>query len=232
MYIGHARLSVSVRGGMSTLLHGPGCNLGSDSGCPLIVQLGGFVIGARVSLLWQHSANAKCQWVLVGLLALCLVILLLGILKQTGASFWAPAKRTSSCPRIANSYRQCSPKWYCRQRVATLWTSQKFREKLSSENHENQNRGPTVNSTSPIVLHFRILLFGPSFSVLHFPFFDPAFPSRSFDTSNSYPALSHPKPFPVSVALVVFISRISSLSPNQQYQSTKGKPSKETFYKH
>jgi len=36
--------------------------------------LGGFAIGARVALLWQHSANAKCQRVLV--LALCLVPLL------------------------------------------------------------------------------------------------------------------------------------------------------------
>jgi len=27
--------------------------------------LGGFAIGARVSLLWQHIANAKCQRVLV-----------------------------------------------------------------------------------------------------------------------------------------------------------------------
>ena len=38
---------------------------------PSCALLGGFVIGARVALLWQHSANAKCQRVLV--LALCLV---------------------------------------------------------------------------------------------------------------------------------------------------------------
>ena len=36
--------------------------------CPL---LGGFAIGGQVVLLWQHSANAKCQQVLV--LAVCLV---------------------------------------------------------------------------------------------------------------------------------------------------------------
>jgi len=24
-------------------------------------QLGGFAIGARIALLWQHNANAKCQ---------------------------------------------------------------------------------------------------------------------------------------------------------------------------
>ena len=37
---------------------------------PTCVLLGGFAIGARVALLWQHSANAR-QRVLV--LALCLV---------------------------------------------------------------------------------------------------------------------------------------------------------------
>jgi len=34
---------------------------------PSCALLGGFAIGAQVSLLWQHSANAKCQWVLVHL---------------------------------------------------------------------------------------------------------------------------------------------------------------------
>ena len=29
---------VSVRGRMPTLLHGPGCNLGSGRGCPLVVR--------------------------------------------------------------------------------------------------------------------------------------------------------------------------------------------------
>jgi len=58
MYIGHDRLSVrlsvcaSVPLRISTLLHGPGCNLeewyGVPSSCAL---LGGFAIGARVSLL-------------------------------------------------------------------------------------------------------------------------------------------------------------------------------------
>ena len=40
MYCGHARLSVclSVRGRMLTVLHGPGCNLGSGRGCPLLVH--------------------------------------------------------------------------------------------------------------------------------------------------------------------------------------------------
>ena len=44
MYFGHARLCVcvsvclSVCGRMPTLLHGPGCNLGSGRGCPLVVH--------------------------------------------------------------------------------------------------------------------------------------------------------------------------------------------------
>jgi len=40
-------------------------------GAPSHALLGGFAIGARVALLWQRSANAKCQQVLA--LALCLV---------------------------------------------------------------------------------------------------------------------------------------------------------------
>ena len=38
MYCGHARLCVSVRSRISTLSHGPGCNLGSGRGCPLVVH--------------------------------------------------------------------------------------------------------------------------------------------------------------------------------------------------
>ena len=58
-----ARLCVclSVRGRMPTLLHGPGCNLGEWYGMPpSCALLGGFAIGARVALLWQHNANEKC----------------------------------------------------------------------------------------------------------------------------------------------------------------------------
>ena len=90
------RFCVSVPRRIPTLLHGPGFNLvgwlefnvpswhkhgyirdedvtwGNGRGCsPSCALLGGFAIGARVSLLWQDSANAKCQRVLV--LALCLV---------------------------------------------------------------------------------------------------------------------------------------------------------------
>ena len=71
MYIGHARLSVrvSVRRRIPTVLHGRAW-LGVPPSCAL---LGGFAIGAWVSLLWQHSPNAKCQRVRV--LAICLVVI-------------------------------------------------------------------------------------------------------------------------------------------------------------
>jgi len=36
--------------------------------------LGGFAIGARVALLWQHNANAKCRRVLV--VALCRLVVI------------------------------------------------------------------------------------------------------------------------------------------------------------
>jgi len=50
---------VSVRGRMPTLLHGPGCNLGEWQGVPpSCALLGGFAIGARDALLWQHYENA------------------------------------------------------------------------------------------------------------------------------------------------------------------------------
>ena len=60
MYCGHARLSMclSVRGRMLTVLHGPGCNLGQWGLPPRCVLLGGFAIGERDALLWQHYGNA------------------------------------------------------------------------------------------------------------------------------------------------------------------------------
>jgi len=67
MYSGHARLcvclcvSVYVRGRMPTILHVLGYNLGEWYGMPpSCALLGEFAIGARVALLWQHNANAKC----------------------------------------------------------------------------------------------------------------------------------------------------------------------------
>ena len=64
MYIGHGHLCVclslclSVPRRISTLLHGPGCNLGEWYGMSRAL-LGGFAIGARVSLLRQHSAERE-----------------------------------------------------------------------------------------------------------------------------------------------------------------------------
>jgi len=84
MYSGHASVSVclSVRGRMP--MHyctGPDVAWGMPPGYAL---LGGFAIGAHVVLLWQHSANAKCQRVLV--LAVCLVLDCYGFAYQyTGA---------------------------------------------------------------------------------------------------------------------------------------------------
>ena len=44
-------MCLSVRGRTPTLLNGPGRNLGA-----WLCTIGGFVIGARVALLWQHNA--------------------------------------------------------------------------------------------------------------------------------------------------------------------------------
>jgi len=76
MYSGHGRLCVyvclSVPCRIPALLHRPGCKLhgGMVEVRPSCALLGGFPIGAWISLLWQHSTNAKCQRVLV--LAVCL----------------------------------------------------------------------------------------------------------------------------------------------------------------
>jgi len=51
---------LSVPRRIPTLLHGPGCNLGEWQGLPSsCALLGGVAIGARVSLLWQHSAERE-----------------------------------------------------------------------------------------------------------------------------------------------------------------------------
>jgi len=74
MYIGHARLCTCVCLSLTACPYyytDPNLTLrmvGVPSSCAL---LGGFAIGARVSLLWQRSPKAKCLRLLV--LALCLV---------------------------------------------------------------------------------------------------------------------------------------------------------------
>jgi len=42
----------------------PDVTWGNGRVAPICAVLGGFAVDARVSLLWQHSANAKCQRVL------------------------------------------------------------------------------------------------------------------------------------------------------------------------
>jgi len=58
---------------------------GNGRGAPSCALLSGFAIGARVSLLWQHSANAKCQRVPV--VALWLVLYYLRMISIL-MSFW------------------------------------------------------------------------------------------------------------------------------------------------
>jgi len=91
MYSGHARLSVclclSVPCQHAHILYGvPECNLGNSRSAPSRALFGDFAIGARVALLWQHSANAKRQRVLV--VAVRLV--------ATVATDWQQKRRTVS----------------------------------------------------------------------------------------------------------------------------------------
>jgi len=62
MYCGHPRLFVCLTVSLSVYLrlHAYAiviCGVVEDAPCAV---LGGFAIGARVALLWQHNANAKC----------------------------------------------------------------------------------------------------------------------------------------------------------------------------
>jgi len=112
MYTSHALLCVSVHGRMPTLLHGPGSYLGEWQGVlPTCALLGGFAIGARVALLWQHSANAKCQWVLV--LTLCLALSLFAFVAL------GLVAREDTC-RVGCKTLIQSIKSYCRYTVA-MW---------------------------------------------------------------------------------------------------------------
>jgi len=74
---------------------------GVHSSCAL---LGEFAIGARVSLLWQHSENAKCQRVLV--LALWVVITIICEIQGVLDIYYlvTPASRT-----FITDTRICSP---------------------------------------------------------------------------------------------------------------------------
>ena len=65
---------LSVRGHIPTLLHGPGCNLGSGRGCPLVVHYWADL--QLVALLYGNIARTRnvSEYMLV--LALCLVVVL------------------------------------------------------------------------------------------------------------------------------------------------------------
>jgi len=72
VYRSRASVCLSDRGRMSmNYCTDPNVTWGMVGVPPSCALLGGYVIGARVALLWQHSANTKCQRVLV--LALYLV---------------------------------------------------------------------------------------------------------------------------------------------------------------
>ena len=69
---------LSVRGHMPTLLHGPGCNLGSGRGCPLVVHgwtdlqsMHGLRCYGNITRTLVTTANAKC--LRCNALSLCLV---------------------------------------------------------------------------------------------------------------------------------------------------------------
>jgi len=69
MYIGYGSLCVCL----STLLHGPGCNLGEWYGVPLCVYCWADLLSLHGFRCYDNIApNAKCRRLLV--LALCLVI--------------------------------------------------------------------------------------------------------------------------------------------------------------
>jgi len=62
MYCGHARLCVCLSAAACPHYYtDPDVTWGNGRGCPpSCALLGGFAIGARVALSWQHNANAKC----------------------------------------------------------------------------------------------------------------------------------------------------------------------------
>jgi len=52
-------VGLSVPHHVLTQLHGPGCNLRNSRECPLVVHFWVYFTGARVSLLWQQSAERE-----------------------------------------------------------------------------------------------------------------------------------------------------------------------------
>jgi len=135
---------------------------------PSSALLGGFAMGARVSLLWQHRANAKCQRVLV--LALCLVR-------------GCVANRLTICTFIANSQLLFLQPWVNQKcdmtrgsvvaegpRDAFLSTAAQLYEKLHLERLELGEwrcrlRDKTRDQTYVLTVYFRLIL-RPMYSVV------------------------------------------------------------------
>jgi len=62
MYSGHAGLSVCLSAAACRhYCTDPDVSWGMVEGAPTCAVLGEFAISARIVLLWQHSANVKCQ---------------------------------------------------------------------------------------------------------------------------------------------------------------------------
>ena len=64
---------------------------------PSCALLGGFAIGARVALLWQHNANAKCQRVPACTRSMpscvCVLSQLVGVQRPFSAQIWLCQRR-------------------------------------------------------------------------------------------------------------------------------------------
>jgi len=115
---------------------------------PSCALLGGFAIGARISLLWQHSANAKCQRVLVLVLFLVVVHWTIKLLStyllftefkvQVRSRFhlcWITLHRTSALEEITTGYLESNQAYSehkhsvtFRVRVITFRVSRRRRE--------------------------------------------------------------------------------------------------------
>ena len=112
MYIGHGSLCVCLSVCPSPHSHTTAWNQGVLSSC---ILLGGFAIGARISLLaYDNTApNAKCQQVLV--LTLCLITIIIIIIKMTTSSsvaFFQISAATES-RIVLYCIKYTSTEWMC-----------------------------------------------------------------------------------------------------------------------
>jgi len=60
MFCGHARLCVCLSAACPHYCTDPDVTWKVVGDAPWLCTIGGFAIGARVALLWQHNVNAKC----------------------------------------------------------------------------------------------------------------------------------------------------------------------------